>query len=129
VASDIPLMLQTVYADLLDRAQANAFADAFPADGAFTVKTLRGRRYWYFQTSTANGRGQSYVGPETPELLAQIASHKAARGHQRDQRSLVATLVRGGNLPRPPPAIGDLVAALAAAGVFRLRGACGHSRP
>ena len=69
MATDIPLMLQTVYADLLDRARANAFAEAFPDDGAFTVKTLRGRRYWYFQASKANGRGQSYVGPETPELL------------------------------------------------------------
>jgi hypothetical protein len=115
-------MLQTVYADLLDRATANAFAEAFPADGTFTAKALRGRSYWYFQASTANGRGQSYVGPETPELLERIAAHKAAHGYRRDQRSLVATLVRTGNLPRPPAAIGDLVAALAAAGVFRLRG-------
>jgi hypothetical protein len=122
VATDIPLMLQTVYADLLDRAKADAFADAFPADGVFTVKVVRGRRYWYFQASKANGRGQQYVGPETPELLQQIATHRAAREYQRDQRGLVATLVRSGNLPRPVPAIGDLVAGLAAAGVFRLRG-------
>jgi hypothetical protein len=115
-------MLQTVYADLLDRAKADAFADAFPADGVFTVKVVRRRRYWYFQASKANGRGQHYAGPETPELLQRIAAHKAAREYQRDQRSLVATLVRSGNLPRPLPAIGDLVAGLAAAGVFRLRG-------
>ncbi len=122
MATDIPLMLQTVYADLLDRAAASAFAEAFPADGAFVAKALRGRRYWYFQDSKANGRGQRYVGPETPGLLDRIAAHKAARGYQRDQRSLVAMLVRSGNLPRPIPAIGELVAALADAGVFRLRG-------
>lgn len=115
-------MLQTVYADLLDRAVAGAFAEAFPADGAFTAKEVRGRLYWYFQASKANGRRQQYVGPETPELLQRIAAHKAVRGYHRDQRSLVATLVRGGNLPRPPSAIGDVVAALASAGVFRLRG-------
>ena len=115
-------MLQTVYADLLDRAMADASAEAFPANGAFTAKELRGRRYWYFQASAADGRAQKYVGPETPELLERIATHKAARGYQRDQRSLVTALVRSGNLPRPPPAIGGLVGSLAAAGVFRLRG-------
>jgi hypothetical protein len=122
MATDIPLMLQTVYAELLDRATANAFIEAFPADGVFTSKALHARRYWYFQASRANGRSQSYVGPETPDLLERIATHKAAREYQRDQRSLVATLVRSGNLPRPPPAISDVVAALAVAGVFRLRG-------
>ena len=122
MATDIPLILQTVYADLLDRATADAFAQAFESDGVFVAKMVRGRRYWYFQSSKANGRGQKYVGPETPELLAQIAAHKAARGYRRDQRSLVAMLVRSGSLPRPLPHIGEVVAALATAGVFRLRG-------
>jgi hypothetical protein len=121
-ARDIPVMLQTIYAELLDRATSDAFAAAFPGDGVFTPKVLRGRRYWYFQASKANGRGQRYVGPETPELLVQIAAHRAERGYDRAQRSLVASLVRGGNLPRPPAPIGELVAALADAGVFRLRG-------
>lgn len=120
--ADLPLMLQTVYADLLDRVTAGAFAEAFSADGMFTVKSVRGRRYWYFQQSAADGRRQKYVGPETPELLQRIAEHKAGRAYRQDQRSLVAMLVRGGNLPRPTPQIGGLVAALADAGVFRLRG-------
>jgi hypothetical protein len=120
--TDLPLVLQTAYAELLDRASAAAFADAFPDDGVFTSKTLRGRRYWYFQTATAQGRRQTYVGPETPDLLEQIRSHKAARCYQRDLRSLVAMLVRTGGLPRPLTVIGDTVAALAKAGVFRLRG-------
>ena len=122
MAADLPLMLQTAYAELLDRTRSAAFAEAFPADGAFIVKTVRGRRYWYFQATSANGRGQKYVGPETKELLDQIDRHKSARAYERDQRSLVALLSRTGNLPRPLPVIGDLVAALANAGVFRLRG-------
>lgn len=119
---DLPLMVQTAYAELLDRAAAAAFDDAFPVEGAFTAKTLRGRRYWYFQSGSADGRSQKYVGAETPELLDRIARYKAARDYRRDQRSLVAMLVRAGNLPRPSPPIGDVVSALADAGVFRLRG-------
>jgi hypothetical protein len=120
--TDLPLMVQTAYAELLDRARADAFDEAFPDDGAFIAKTIRGRRYWYFQAAAANGRTQKYVGPETPELLDRIAGHQAARTQQRDRRSLVATLVRAGNLPRPLGAVGDVAAALADAGVFRLRG-------
>ena len=120
--AEIPLMLQTTYAELLDRTRAAGFSADFPTDGAFAVKVVRGRRYWYFQASSANGRAQKYVGPETPDLLQRIAAHKAARTWRRDQRSLVAMLVRGGNFPTPRRDIGDLVAALAAAGVFRLRG-------
>nr|WP_294557175.1 hypothetical protein [uncultured Rhodopila sp.] len=44
MASDLPLMVQTAYAELLDRAAAAAFDEAFPAAAAFTAKTLRGRR-------------------------------------------------------------------------------------
>jgi hypothetical protein len=76
--ADNPLMLQTVYAELLDRTRAAAFAEAFPADGVFTRKVVRGRRYWYFQSPSANGRRQRYVGPETPDLLERVAAHKTA---------------------------------------------------
>jgi hypothetical protein len=120
--ADIPLMSQTTYAELLDRVRAAAFSQDFAGEGVFTAKLVRGRRYWYFQASSAHGRGQKYVGPETADLLERIAAHKAARTYQRDQRSLVAMLVRGGNLPTPRRDIGDLVVALANAGVFRLRG-------
>ena len=120
--SDLPLMLQTVCAELLDRARADAFETAFPAGGAFTPKMQRGRRYWYFQRNGAGGCGQEYVGPETSELLERIAAHNAAKAYARDQRSLVAMLIRSGGLPRPLVQIGDVVAALSAACVFRLRG-------
>jgi hypothetical protein len=122
MAADIPLMLQTAYAELLDRTRAAAFAEDFADDGVFIAKVVRARRYWYFQASTAHGRGQKYVGPETPDMLERIAVRKAARTYRRDQRSLIAMLVRGGNFPTPRRDIGDLTAALADAGVFRLRG-------
>ncbi len=116
------LIIQTTYAELLERCASSAFSDAFSEDGVFTPKSIKGRRYWYFQASTAEGRTQRYVGPETPELLERIAHHKMTRDDDREQRALVSTLVRSFGLPRPIPEIGSVIAALAKAGVFRLRG-------
>src|SRR5579862_739804 len=116
------LIIQTTYAELLDRCRATAFQDAFPEDGSFVPKTIKGRRYWYFQKKSDRGREQKYVGPETPELLKQIDQHRQTRDDERERRALVSTLVRSFGLPRPIKEIGDIVAALAKAGVFRLRG-------
>jgi len=117
-----PLLLQTTYAELLDRCNATAFHDAFPPDGNFVSKTVRNKRYWYFQRQSATGREQKYVGPETPQLLEQISQHKQRRDDERERRALVSTLIRALGLPRPLKEIGEVVAALAQAGVFRLRG-------
>jgi hypothetical protein len=114
------LVTQTTYAELLERCRQAAFHHAFPEDGTFVVKTVKGRRYWYFQVAGGN-REQRYVGPETPELLEQIAHHKEARDDERECRALVSTLVRSFGLPRPIPEIGQIISALAQAGVFRLR--------
>lgn len=116
------LIMQTTYAELLDRCRATAFQDTFFEDGSFVAKTIKGKRYWYFQQNSDEGREQKYVGAETPELLKQIAEHKQTRNDERERRALVSTLVRSFGLPRPIKEIGDIVAALAKAGVFRLRG-------
>ena len=121
MAAEIPLAFQTAYAELLDRCASDAFNSAFSEDGVFTSKSVRGRRYWYFQSSKQGGRRQRYVGPETPDLLERIKRHKQARNDKRDRHALVSTLVRSAYLPRPIPQIGEIVAALANAGVFRLR--------
>ena len=116
------LILQTTYAELLDRCAQAVFADAFSNDGVFTPKKVRGRRYWYFQLPTKDGRGQKYVGPETPELLQRIELHQRARDDERERRTLVTTLIRSFGMPEPVPEIGNIVEALARAGVFRQRG-------
>jgi len=115
------LVLQTTYAELLERCTNAAFADAFSEDGEFTAKTVKGRIYWYFQRQTPEGREQRYVGPETPELQERIEKHRAIRSDERERRGLVQTLFRSG-MPRPPAEIGKILEALSKAGVFRLRG-------
>jgi len=116
------LVLQTIYAELLERCATYAFNATFTPNGAFTHKTISGRKYWYFQSTTQGERTQRYVGPETPELLKQIVHHQEARDDERERRSLVSTLVRSFGMPQPISEIGAIVEALAKAGVFRLRG-------
>jgi hypothetical protein len=115
------LVIQTTYAELLERCATTAFSDAFPEDGTFTSKLINDRRYWYFQVRTPDGRAQRYVGPESPELLQRIEHHRLARDDERERRALVSTLVRSFGLPSPIPKIGDVVSALERAGIFRLR--------
>ncbi|MBI5912203.1 MAG: DUF1488 family protein [Betaproteobacteria bacterium] len=105
----------------MDRCASAAFGASFPQNGVFIPKTIKGRRYWYFQSPSSEGRTQKYVGPETPELLKQIDQHKNARDDERERRALVSTIVRSLGLPRPNPQIANVTAALAKAGVFRLR--------
>jgi hypothetical protein len=116
------LITQTTYAELLERCASAAFGETFPAEGEFVSKTIKGRRYWYFQLPTGRGRAQQYAGPETPELLERIAQHKEARADERERHALVSTLVRSSGMPRPIPELGDVISALAKSGVFRLRG-------
>src|SRR5713226_9078240 len=119
---EIPLSLQTTYAELLDRATTASFEEAFADDGVFVPKKIRGRRYWYFQVKTKTGRQQRYVGPEQPELIERIKQHRQAKDDQKVRETLVSTLVRSAHLPRPIPEIGEILASLSRAGIFRLRG-------
>lgn len=116
------LVLQTTYAELLERCATAAFDASFASGGSFTHKTINSRRYWYFQSTVEGVRTQRYVGPETPELLKQIDHHREARDDERERRSLVSTLIRSFGMPQPLPEIGAVVDSLAKAGVFRLRG-------
>lgn len=116
------LLTQTSYAELLERCANAAFGEAFPHEGAFTSKMVRGRRYWYFQLPSEKGRTQKYVGPETPELMERIERYKDVRDDERERRALVSALIRSFGLPRPVGEIGAILEALALSGVFRLRG-------
>lgn len=115
---ELSLPLQTIYAELLERCAAADMADAFHEPGSFVSKEVRGRRYWYFQRSA--DRTQSYVGPETEELLRRIAAWRQGRSAERERRELVTALRRAG-VPGPDAATGRALRALADGGVFRLR--------
>lgn len=118
----LPVAAAALYDDLLARARDDALAGLGPVE-AFTVKTIKGRRYWYSQ-EPGPARRQRYVGAETPELLARIAAVRdaaAGRSAELAERAALVRALRGAGLSPPPAPVGRLLAALADAGVFRLR--------
>lgn len=117
----LPLLIHTAYEELLERSAVADFEEAFADAGAFTPKTIKGRRYWYFQPSTSEGRKQRYVGPETDALLQKIGKHRSWQDDRRERRALVSTLLRTAGVPRPNDEIGNIVATLARSGLFQRR--------
>jgi len=83
----------------------------------------RGRDYYYFDEPTAEGKDKRlYVGPkDDPEIAARVEGFREIKDSMKACRKLVSTLVREAGLPRPDPFTGQITAALANAGLFRLR--------
>ncbi len=123
MATRLTMSLQTVFAELIERCAIDEFDETFPAGGSFVKRKIRSRNYWYFVAGRANETGkraQTYVGPDSPELQQRIAKHGQMKSAWKERRQMVTALVRAG-LPVPDARTGEIVAALANAGVFRLR--------
>lgn len=120
----LPLAIHNLYAELVDRCREASFASSFPPQGSFRKRTVKGRVYWYYQDGARDpetrSQKQRYVGPEGPEILAHIAEHGRLKTAYKERRSLIASLKRAG-LFSPPQFFGDLLVALAEAGIFRMR--------
>ena len=89
------LSSQTAYAQLLDAAlgaeRVRGFSDL---QGSFNEKTVKGRKYWYFQFTEPSGKlHQLYVGPDSEpvqRLVALKAAPSAANALAPLARSAVA---------------------------------------
>jgi hypothetical protein len=120
----IPLTYQTLYSELVQRSLDASFTTEFNVDGRFVTAEVKGRRYWYFDLPSSEGRKtRTYVGPvDDLEITKRVENFKDLKADIRERRKLVSTLVREAYLPRPQGKTGDIVQALAEAGFFRLRG-------
>jgi hypothetical protein len=117
----LPLTVQTAYAELIDQLRV-ARLSSFPAGSSFRKRTVSGRPYWYIQPPTLAGERppERYLGPDSKALAEAISAAKTAKSDEDSRRVLVRSLVASG-LPATERLTGDVVAALAAAGAFRLR--------
>ncbi len=117
----VPLPIQTMYAELVERAHTAQMAQDFDPAGRFLKKTIKDRAYWYFRSAmTGSIRRDKYVGIDTPELAERIANHRSDKNDYKQRRTLVAALTRAG-LKAPDPRTGRVLEALANAGIFRMR--------
>jgi hypothetical protein len=121
MAQPLPLPIQTMYAELSERAHLAQMAEDFDPAGQFIKRTHNGRNYWYFRSAMVHGsRQDKYVGPDGPELEQRIARHRTEKSGYKERRTLVSALIRSG-LRGPDARTGRILEALAKAGVFRMR--------
>ncbi|MBW4092175.1 MAG: hypothetical protein HIU82_13855 [Proteobacteria bacterium] len=133
--TQLPLVHQTMFAELAGRCMDAAFDEQFPENGSFMQVAVKGRSYWYYAGyrpqpdaagrdggNGATARSRLYVGPvDDPEITSRIARFATIKTDYRERRSMVRSLVAAG-LPSPPGLVGDVTEALWKAGLFRLRG-------
>ncbi len=115
---------QLIYSELAQRSLDAAFVSEFSVDGWFVSVTVKDRKYWYFDKPTGEGgKTRRYVGPaDDPDITSRVENFKNLKADARARRKLVSTLVREARLPQPDKITGNVVEALANAGLFRMRG-------
>lgn len=118
----IDLMFQTMFAELGQRCLDAAFVSDYALDGRFVPVKVKQRTYWYYDFPREGGKGRKYVGPaDDPEINARVENFRALKSEAQARRKLVTTLTRSAGLPAPDAFTGQVVEALAHAGLFRLR--------
>lgn len=120
----IDFAFRTIYAELSQRCQDDAFIADFSAEGRFVPMVKDGRKYWYFDRPGVNGTKQrKYVGPDhDASIRERVEKFAELKSNAKDRRSLVRSLVNHARLPGPDRFTGDIIQAMAEAGFFRMRG-------
>jgi len=119
----LSISTQTMYADLVERAWSGSVSELTGRGGsAYTRPAADGRRYLYWQPPTIGGRrpAAEYIGIDNETNRRRIAARQETVVARKERRDMVRSL-RAARLPAPDKMTGDVLAALAEAGAFRLR--------
>lgn len=120
----IPLgsIATSAYTDLVRLLKDDA---AVAVTGTPTLKRRGNKAYWYLTRRVGTGMRFFYVGEESDELRARMASLDTLRAKAKDRQSERARLVRllrAEGLTPTDRATGSILSAMADAGTFRLGG-------
>jgi hypothetical protein len=119
---EIDLTYRTMFAELVQRSLDASFESEFSTAGNFVRVPVKGRDYWYFE-ETQPKKTRKYVGPaDDPDIATRVEAFQHIKDDLRGRRKLVSTLTREAGLAAAERFTGDIVEALANAGIFRLRG-------
>jgi hypothetical protein len=120
----LPLQIQTAYAELLEQLTVLEAQRAIGhAGGAFVRKTIKAKKYYYYQYVLPSGTVQRYVGPCTPALdrvVARFEEGRTAAALEKGKTERLVAQLRAGGALTVDGASARVLAALADAGVFRL---------
>jgi hypothetical protein len=123
----LPLEIQTLYAELLERLTAREASRAIGhVPGSFVSKMVKGQEYLYFQYAQPGGtKRQAYLGRRDEALDAVARRHATQREDGATEEASIerlAALLRTGGTLTTDVASSRVLRALADAGVFRLGG-------
>ena len=123
----LPETTRLLYAELLEQsihASAEAAAEPLPP-GSIVEKKIRGRSYWYVQTSAGRYKKQHYLGADSPALrtwIKQTRETKSERAVDASSRSRLAGMLASGGAATVSPALLRVFELLDEARVFHWGG-------
>jgi hypothetical protein len=120
---ELSMTAQTMYAQLLDAAVAAEHARSVAnLTGSFASKTVKGKKYYYFQYTEPSGKlHQIYVGPESPAVIS-LVEQKAKNESSKNALSVLARSAMALGCAEVLPRHFRVIRRLAEYGFFRAGG-------
>ena len=114
--------LQTMFAELTQRALDAEFDELYDERGGFNRKRIGTKDYWYYKQSQDGQKKFMYVGPVGDKAInARVKKFEDIKSDFKQRRDMVRALTAAG-MPSPDPMAGAVIEALWKGGFFRLRG-------
>lgn len=123
----LPSSVATLYAELLEQALVHERITPLEAQlpGGPVAKTIRGRRYLYWQVRKGEQVSQRYLGPDSEELretVRRVAEEKRSADEQRAWFDRLAAMLLQGGAGREDGQVVAVLRLLADLGCFRRGG-------
>ena len=120
--NQVPVSIQTLYADLVDRSWGGSFAELLQAGGMPYKQHRKGRDYWYLKQKMVAGVRQKdiYLGPDSEDVMKRVNEFRDLKRIRKDRVDIVRAL-RQARFNGPDRFSGQILSKLGEAGFFRLR--------